>query len=91
MFRIPEAEVLATGLVQESFADNVFFANSGAEAVEAGLKAIRGYHTARGDNKRTRIIGFSDSFHGRTMATVAAAGNKSHMQNFVPGIRVLIT
>ena len=85
LFRIPEAEVLATRLVQESFADNVFFANSGAEAVEAGLKAIRGYHAARGDNKRTRIIGFSDSFHGRTMATVAAAGNKSHMQNFVPG------
>ena len=85
LFRIPEAEVLATRLVQESFADNVFFANSGAEAVEAGLKAIRGYHAARGDNKRTRIIGFSDSFHGRTMATVAAAGNKSHLENFVPG------
>ena len=50
LFRIPEAEVLATRLVQESFADNVFFANSGAEAVEAGLKAIRGYHAARGDN-----------------------------------------
>ena len=85
LFRIPEAEVLASRLVEESFANNVFFANSGAEAVEAGLKAIRGCHAARGDSKRTRIIGFSDSFHGRTMATVAAAGNKSHMQNFVPG------
>tara|TARA_Y100000996_G_scaffold175865_1_gene136904 strand:+ start:129 stop:1316 length:1188 start_codon:yes stop_codon:yes gene_type:complete len=85
LFRIPAAENLANRLVEECFADSVFFANSGAEAVEAGLKAIRGYHAANGNPKRTRIIGFSDSFHGRTMATVAAAGNKSHMQNFVPG------
>ena len=85
LFRIPAAESLAERLVKHSFADSVFFANSGAEAVEAGLKAIRGYHAASGNPKRTRIIGFSDSFHGRTMATVAVAGNKSHMQNFVPG------
>jgi acetylornithine/N-succinyldiaminopimelate aminotransferase len=84
LFRIPAAELLAQRLVQNSFADNIFFANSGAESVEAGLKAMRSYHAANGNPERTRIIGFENSFHGRTIATVAAAGNKSHMQNFVP-------
>ena len=84
LFRIPAAELLAQRLVQHSFADNVFFANSGAESVEAGLKAMRSYHAVNGSPQRTRIIGFKNSFHGRTIATVAAAGNKSHIQNFVP-------
>jgi acetylornithine/N-succinyldiaminopimelate aminotransferase len=84
LFRIPAAELLAQRLVQNSFADNIFFAKSGAESVEAGLKAMRSYHAANGNPERTRIIGFENSFHGRTIATVAAAGNKSHMQNFVP-------
>ena len=84
LFRIPAAERLAQRLVDVSFADNVFFANSGAEAVEAGLKAMRSYHAANGNPQRTRIIGFNSSFHGRTIATVAVAGNKSHTQNFVP-------
>lgn len=84
LFRIPAAERLAQRLVKESFADNIFFANSGAEAVEAGLKAMRSYHATNGNPERTRIIGFDNSFHGRTIATVAAAGNKSHMQNFIP-------
>lgn len=84
LFRIPAAELLAQRLVQNSFADNIFFANSGAESVEAGLKAMRSYHAANGNPERNRIIGFENSFHGRTIATVAAAGNKSHMQNFVP-------
>ncbi|MDG2140735.1 MAG: aspartate aminotransferase family protein [Gammaproteobacteria bacterium] len=84
LFRIPAAELLAQRLVQNSFADNIFFANSGAESVEAGLKAMRSYHAANGNPERNRIIGFENSFHGRTIATVAVAGNKSHMQNFVP-------
>ena len=84
LFRIPAAERLAQRLVDVSFADNVFFANSGAEAVEAGLKAMRSYHAANGNPQRTRIVGFNSSFHGRTIATVAVAGNKSHTQNFVP-------
>lgn len=83
--RIPSAEELARRLVANSFADNVFFANSGAEVVEAGIKAIRGYHAAQGNAERNRIIGFTDSFHGRTIATLGAAGNQSHMQSFVTG------
>jgi acetylornithine/N-succinyldiaminopimelate aminotransferase len=85
VFRIPAAEELARRIVANSFADSLFFANSGTEAVEAGLKAMRGYHAAKGNTQRTRIIGFNDSFHGRSMAALAAAGNQSHMQNFIPG------
>ncbi|NKB32906.1 MAG: acetylornithine/succinylornithine family transaminase [Pseudomonadales bacterium] len=85
VFRIPAAEELARRLADNSFADSVFFANSGTEAIEAGIKAMRGYHAAQGSNDRNRIIGFSDSFHGRTIAALAAAGNQSHMQNFVTG------
>ena len=85
VFRIPAAEELARRLVANSFADSLFFANSGTEAVEAGLKAMRGYHAAQGNTQRTRIIGFNDSFHGRSMAALAAAGNQAHMQNFIPG------
>ncbi|MDD9959551.1 MAG: aspartate aminotransferase family protein [Gammaproteobacteria bacterium] len=84
VFRIPAAEQLARRLVANSFADSVFFANSGTEAIEAGLKAMRGFHAAQGNEERFRIIGFTESFHGRTIAALAAAGNNSHMQNFVP-------
>jgi len=84
LFRIPGAERLATRLAEHSFADQVFFANSGTEAIEAGLKAIRGYQAANGKPERHRIIGFSDSFHGRTMAALAAAGNPNHTKHFIP-------
>ncbi|MBT73803.1 MAG: acetylornithine transaminase [Gammaproteobacteria bacterium] len=84
VFRIPAAERLAGRLSEHSFADRVFFANSGTEAVEAGIKAIRGYQLASGNADRHRIIGFSDSFHGRTLAALAAAGNESHMRGFIP-------
>lgn len=84
LFRIPGAERLATRLTEHCFADKVFFANSGTEAIEAGLKAIRGYQASRGNPERFRIIGFSDSFHGRTMAALAAAGNPNHTRNFIP-------
>lgn len=84
IFRIPAAERLAQRLTQSCFADRVFFANSGTEAVEAGIKAIRGYQSATGHKERYRIIGFTDSFHGRTLAALAVAGNPSHMQDFIP-------
>lgn len=84
LFRIPSAERLATRLTEHCFADKVFFANSGTEAIEAGLKAIRAYQASRGNPERFRIIGFSDSFHGRTMAALAAAGNPNHTKNFIP-------
>lgn len=84
LYRIPEAEVLSDRLCQHSFADRVFFTNSGTEATEAGLKAIRRYQTSKGRQEKFRIIGFSDSFHGRTMAALAAAGNKAHSEDFIP-------
>ena len=84
VFRVPEGERLAARLVEHSFADSVFFANSGTEAVEAGIKAIRGYQASIGQTQRTRVIGFTESFHGRTLGALAVAGNASHMQGFIP-------
>ncbi len=84
VFRIPEGERLAARLAEASFADRVFFANSGTEAIEAGIKAVRGYQTAIGKPERSRLIAFSESFHGRTIAAIAASGNPSYVQNFVP-------
>ena len=84
LFRIPSAERLASRLTQHCFAGRVFFANSGTEAIEAGIKAVRGYQAAHGHTERSRLIGFSDSFHGRTLAALAAAGNKNHTRGFIP-------
>ncbi|MFT4886973.1 MAG: acetylornithine/N-succinyldiaminopimelate aminotransferase [Pseudohongiellaceae bacterium] len=84
VFRIPEGELLAKRLVENSFADSVFFANSGTEGAEAGIKAIRGYQAVKGNTKRTRIIGLTESFHGRTLAALAAAGNQAQMKGFIP-------
>ncbi|MFK7863090.1 MAG: aspartate aminotransferase family protein [Pseudohongiellaceae bacterium] len=84
VFRIPEGELLARRLVENSFADKVFFANSGTEAAEASIKAIRGYQAVKGNPKRTRIIGLTEAFHGRTLAALAAAGNQAQMKGFIP-------
>ena len=84
LFRIPAAEVLAKRLVENCFADKVFFSNSGTEAVEAGIKAIRGYQNSCGNEDRYRIIGFGESFHGRTLAALAVAGNELHTKSFIP-------
>lgn len=84
MFRVPAAEQLAQKLTANSFADKVFFTNSGTESVEAGLKAIRGYQASIGCEDKYRIIGFDGSFHGRSMAAVAAAGNPAHTKHFIP-------
>ncbi|MCG8414982.1 MAG: aspartate aminotransferase family protein [Pseudomonadales bacterium] len=84
VFRIPEGERLAARLAENSFADRVFFANSGTEAIEAGIKAVRGYQVAKGHKEKYRLIGFTDSFHGRTIAAVAASGNPNYIQNFAP-------
>ncbi len=84
MFRIAPAERLSERLAKLTFADVMFFANSGAEANECGLKALRRYHYDNGDKQRTRIIGMTDSFHGRTIATVGASGNDSYCEGFIP-------
>lgn len=84
IFRIPGQEELGRRLVEASFADVVFFANSGAEAVEACLKAARRYHAVKDDTARVDIIGFTGSFHGRTYATVNASGNPDYLNGFGP-------
>lgn len=83
-FRIPGQERLAERLASISFADKVFFANSGAEAIEGAIKTARRYHYAAGRPERNRIITFTGSFHGRTLATLAAAQNPKHIEGFDP-------
>ncbi len=85
LFRIPAAERLAEKLTRLSFADRAFFCNSGAEAVECGFKMMRRRHYAQGNSRAKRIIGLSDSFHGRTLATIAAAANSAHCEGFLAG------
>jgi acetylornithine/N-succinyldiaminopimelate aminotransferase len=84
LFRIPEQERLAHRLVANSFADTAFFCNSGAEAVEAGLKLVRKFHDDSGNPDRYRLITFDGSFHGRTLATISAATNAGHQKGFAP-------
>ena len=82
MYRIPGQVELAAKLVSSTFADRVFFTNSGAEAVECALKTARRYHVARGQPERHVIFGFSGSFHGRSYAAINAAGNP-HPPNYI--------
>lgn len=84
LYRIPEGERLADRLCAASFADTVFFANSGAEAMECAIKMVRKYQSACGRPERWRIITFEGAFHGRTLATLAAAKNKKHLDGFGP-------
>jgi acetylornithine/N-succinyldiaminopimelate aminotransferase len=84
IFTIPEQEALADRLTANSFADVVFFSNSGTEAIELALKMARRYHHHRGHPERTDIIGFSGAFHGRTYAAINAAGNPSYVEGFGP-------
>lgn len=84
LFRIPEQEKFAQTLVDNSFADKVFFCNSGAEAIECALKTARRYHFVEGHPERTRIITFAGAFHGRTLAALAATGNAKYLEGYGP-------
>jgi acetylornithine/N-succinyldiaminopimelate aminotransferase len=84
LYRIPEGERLAARLCAASFADMVFFGNSGAEAMELAIKIARKYHAANGAPERFRIITFEGAFHGRTLATLAAGGQKKYLDGFGP-------
>lgn len=86
MFRIPGQEELAEKLVKETFADAVYFCNSGAEANECGLKMVRKYFSANGHPEKYRVIAFENSFHGRTLATIAAAGQQKLLDGFGPAV-----
>jgi acetylornithine/N-succinyldiaminopimelate aminotransferase len=84
LFRIPGQEKLAQRLVENSFADTVFFNNSGAEACELSLKVARKYQSETGHPEKYRIIGCNGSFHGRSFATLAAAGAEAYLKGFGP-------
>jgi acetylornithine/N-succinyldiaminopimelate aminotransferase len=84
LYRIPEGERLAKRLTDASFADSVFFTNSGVEAIECGLKLVRKYHDATGHPERYRVITLTGAFHGRTLATIAAGRQEKHTKGFEP-------
>ena len=85
LFRIPDGERLAARLIAATFADTVFFTNSGAEALECAIKMARRYHYVNGA-ERGRIITFEGAFHGRTLATIAAGGNAKYLEGFGPAL-----
>lgn len=84
LYRVAGQETLAERLVAATFADRVFFCNSGAEACEGAIKAARRYHYVSGAPERVRIITATGAFHGRTLATLAAAGNPKYLEGFGP-------
>src|ERR1700744_256476 len=84
LFKSPDGERLAARLCEASFADFVFFANSGAEAMECAIKITRKKHAAQGHPERYRIIPFDGAFHGRTLATLAATGAAKYLEGFGP-------
>jgi acetylornithine/N-succinyldiaminopimelate aminotransferase len=84
LFKSPDGERLAARLCEVSFADFVFFGNSGAEAMECAIKITRKYHAAKGHPERYRIITFEGAFHGRTLATLAATGSPKYLEGFGP-------
>ncbi len=86
LYRIPEGERLADRLCELSFADTVFFQNSGAEAIECAIKMARKYQAVSGRPERFRIVTFEGAFHGRTLAAIAATGNKKYLEGFGPPV-----
>lgn len=82
LYQIPQAERLAKRLTEATFADTVFFTNSGAEALEGAIKMARKYQFASGHPERVEIITFEGAFHGRTLSTIAAGGNDKYIEGF---------
>ena len=86
LFEIPGQEKVAARLAELCFGELVFFGNSGAEANEAAIKLARRHHATAGHPERWRILAFEGSFHGRTLATLAAAGNPKNLAGFGPAV-----
>jgi acetylornithine/N-succinyldiaminopimelate aminotransferase len=84
LYRVPDQERLAKRLVDASFADTVFFSNSGVEAIEASIKMARRYQYKNGHPERFRTITFEGAFHGRTLAAIAAGGQAKYLEGFGP-------
>lgn len=92
LYRIPEQEKLAEALVAKTFADTVFFTNSGTEAAELAIKMARKYHYEKGQPERIEILTFEGAFHGRSTGAIAAAGSEKMVKGFgplMPGFRQL--
>ncbi|MEO6582418.1 MAG: aspartate aminotransferase family protein [Sphingomicrobium sp.] len=92
LYGSPQGEALAQRLVDLTFADTVFFTNSGVEAVECAIKTARRYHFAKGNPDKHDLISFSNAFHGRTMATISATDQPKMIDGFaplLPGFRVV--
>lgn len=85
LYNIEPGEQLAAKLVSSTFADRVFFCNSGTEAIECGFKAIRRYFHSKGQGQRNRIVSMSGAFHGRSLAAIASAANPAHCEGFLVG------
>ena len=84
IYRIPDQERLAARLCEATFAEEVFFTNSGTEAVELALKVARRHQAAKGQPERIDVITFEGAFHGRTYAAVTAGGNETYLEGFGP-------
>lgn len=92
LYGMPLGEKFAQALVDNSFADTVFFTNSGAEAVECAIKTARRYHYANGEAHRHKIISFDNAFHGRTLGTISATSQPKMRDGFeplLPGFQVV--
>ncbi|MBE7183379.1 MAG: aspartate aminotransferase family protein [Methylobacterium mesophilicum] len=86
LYEIPDQTRLGERLAASTFADKVFFTNSGAEALECAIKTARRYHYAKGAPERFRVVTFEGAFHGRTLATIAAGGQKKYLEGFGPKV-----
>jgi acetylornithine/N-succinyldiaminopimelate aminotransferase len=86
LYEIPGQQRLGERLVAASFADKVFFTNSGAEALECAIKTARRHHYVSGRPEKFRILTFEGAFHGRTLATIAAGGQKKYLEGFGPKV-----
>jgi acetylornithine/N-succinyldiaminopimelate aminotransferase len=87
LYRVPGQESLSKRLVDNTFADTVFFTNSGVEAVECAIKIARRYHYKKGHPERFHIITFEGAFHGRTLAGIAAGGQEKYLEGFGPKVQ----
>ncbi len=86
LYQMPGQERLAKRLIEQSFAETVFFTNSGAEALECSIKMARKFHAAHGHPEKYRLITFEGAFHGRTLATIAAGGQAKYLEGFGPKV-----
>ncbi len=87
LYDVPGQEKLARRLTEATFADRVFFTNSGAEALECAIKTARRYQFSKGRPDRFHIITFEGAFHGRTLATIAAGGQAKYLEGFGPKVQ----